>query len=187
MAKYGLLALDVDGTLVGPDQIVPPEVVEALAAAQAAELRVCLATGRSFTESMDVWRQLRLRGELEPMILVGGALVGEPHTGRSLYQRAIRPNLACRFADALAERGYAAMVLVDGWRHAVEYFLTDTGNIAAVRRGWFDKLRASSRTVGRLSEAADLPEVLRISAVAEPEAARQELFRHSASRAVATL
>ena len=42
--RYKLLAIDVDGTLVGPDQVVPPETVDALATAEEAGLRACLAT-----------------------------------------------------------------------------------------------------------------------------------------------
>jgi hydroxymethylpyrimidine pyrophosphatase-like HAD family hydrolase len=45
MKKLGeieLLAVDVDGTLIGSDQIVPPEVVQAVADAAEGGLRVCL-------------------------------------------------------------------------------------------------------------------------------------------------
>ncbi|TMI83203.1 MAG: HAD family phosphatase, partial [Bacillati bacterium ANGP1] len=43
---YRLLALDIDGTLVAGDKVVPPGVVRAIKAAQAGGMRVCLATGR---------------------------------------------------------------------------------------------------------------------------------------------
>ena len=71
--EYELLAVDVDGTLVGPDSVVPADVVDALAAAEQAGLRVCLATGRSYVETHPIWRQLRLRGPFEPLVVVGGA------------------------------------------------------------------------------------------------------------------
>ena len=155
MAYYRLLALDIDGTLVGPDQVVPADVMAAVAAAQAGGVRVCVATGRSFGESVGIWRQLGLPAPAEPMILVGGALVAEPDSGRTIYQRAIPRELACELADALGEMGCAAMALVDGWRWGVDYVLAETGDLAAASREWFDKM-----------------DVLRVSAGAEAAEAR---------------
>src|SRR5205807_9190706 len=43
---YRLLVLDIDGTLVAGDKVVPPGVVRAITAAQARGVRVCLATRR---------------------------------------------------------------------------------------------------------------------------------------------
>jgi len=172
MAYYRLLALDIDGTLVGPDQVVPADVVAAVAAAQASGVRVCVATGRSFGESVGIWRQLRLPAPAEPMVLVGGALAAEPESGRTIYQRAIPRELACELADALGEMGCAAMALVDGWRWEVDYVLAETGDLAAASREWFDKMDARVRRVPRLADAEDLPDVLRVSAVAGADEAR---------------
>jgi hypothetical protein len=172
MAHYKLLALDIDGTLVGPDQAVAEETVDALAAAERAGLRVCLATGRSYAESIGIWRQLRLLAPPQPMILVGGALVSEPDTARTLCQRPIPFQTACEFADALGQLGHAAMVLVDAWRHGVDYLVTAGGDQHAASRDWFSKMGVRVRRVDRLADASDAPEPLRISAVAEPQAAR---------------
>ncbi|MDY6913075.1 MAG: HAD family hydrolase, partial [Planctomycetota bacterium] len=171
--KYKLMALDVDGTLIGPDNVVPPEVIDAVAAADAAELRVCLATGRSYIETIPVWRQLRLQTPPQPMILVGGAMVSEPDTGRTLYQRTIPRSSACRFADALNDMGYSAMALVDAWRHGVDYYLAESLDAEDARQGWFDKMDVKVRRVGRLADAADMPDPLRISAVVAPAAGRR--------------
>jgi Cof subfamily protein (haloacid dehalogenase superfamily) len=172
MTQYGLLAVDIDGTLVGPDQAVAGDVVEALAAARAEGLRVCLATGRSHAESVGIWRQLRLQPPFEPIILVGGAVVAEPDTGRTLYQRTIPWPVACELADALGERGHVAMVLLDAWRWGVDYLVTEAGDHDAAGRDWFSKMDVRVRRVGRLADVADPPEVLRISAVPQPARAR---------------
>jgi len=129
---------------------------------------VCLATGRSYTESVDVWRQLRLPLPGDPMVLVGGALVAEPDTGRTLYQRSIPWPAACEFADALAELGYPAMVLVDRWRHGVDYLLTDGPDPAAASRDWFSKMPVRVRELRRLADVEGGPDPLRISTVVEP-------------------
>ena len=172
MTQFKLLALDIDGTLVGPDQTVAGDVVEALAAARAVGLRVCLATGRSHAESVGIWRQLGVEPPFEPMILVGGAIVGEPDTGRTLYQRAMPWPVACEFADALGELGHLPMALLDRWRCGVDYLVTGAGDHGAAGRDWFSKMDVRVRRVGRLADLEEPAEVLRISAVAEPARAR---------------
>lgn len=180
--KYKLLALDVDGTIAEPPDVVRPATVRAVAAAEAAGLRVCLATGRNYAEVLPIWRRLPLSQPYEPMVLVGGALVSEPDTGRTLYEKAIARDVAVAFADALGEAGHCAMVLVDPWRHGVDYYLTTRGDVAWAERTWFSKIDVRVRRVRRLSEVAALPRPLRISAVprageVEPLAARlQEAF-----------
>lgn len=170
--KYGLLGIDVDGTLLGPDHQVARSTGEAIGAARAKGLRVCLATGRSYRETMPIWRRIPWTAPLEPMILIGGALVSEPDTARTLYQRSIPRELACEFADALGEAGYAAMAIVDAWRCGWDYLLCETGDVHAAHRDWLDKMEVKFRRVRRLGDVRDLPNPLRINVVADPPAAR---------------
>jgi len=163
--RYKLLAIDVDGTLVGPDDVVADQTAQALREAGAAGLRVCLATGRSYIETMPIWRRLGLARPYEPLVLIGGALVAEPEAGRTLYHRTIDRELACGFADALGEAGFSAMAIVDGWRHGVDYFLAESGDVHSAQRDWFSKMKVRVRRCGNLREAADMPDPLRVSAV----------------------
>ncbi len=169
--KYKLLALDVDGTLLGADHQVAPETAEAVRAAEATGLGVCLATGRSYIETRPSWRELGLRGPYQPMVLIGGALVSEADTGRTLYHKPIAPARAVELADALGEAGYSAMAIVDSWRHGVDYYLAECGDVHSAQRDWFSKMNVSVRTVGRLGDVADLPAPLRVSAVVPPDKA----------------
>jgi HAD superfamily hydrolase (TIGR01484 family) len=164
---YELLALDVDGVLVGPDNRVPPAVASAVAGA-ARSLRVVLATGRSYSETMPVWRQLRLPEPHEPLVLIGGALVAEPDTGRTLREQSIPRDAACAFADALNASGYSAAVIVDAWRNGVEYYLAESDDAPQVLDRWFGQMDVELRRVSRLADAADLPRPLRINACVEP-------------------
>jgi Cof subfamily protein (haloacid dehalogenase superfamily) len=170
--KYRLLALDVDGTLIGRDGLVSVDVIAAVADARAAGLAVCLATGRSYVETLPIWRQLNLAPPLEPLVLIGGALVAEPDSGRTLYQRAIPRELACRLDEALAASGHCAMAITDPWRTGVDYYLTDGADRDAVLKRWFSQMNVRVRRVRRLAEVAELPALLRISAVIEPEPGR---------------
>ncbi|MFB3890465.1 MAG: HAD-IIB family hydrolase [Phycisphaerae bacterium] len=182
--KYKLLALDVDGTLLDERQRIPPQTIEAIAEADAAGLRVCIATGRSYIETIPVWRQLRLAAPYEPMVLIGGALVSEPDTGRTLYQRTISRDLAREYGDALMSAGYSAMAIVDAWRHGVDYYLAEGPDAERVQRMWFDKMNVNIRRVPRLMADGE-PPVLRINAVAPPDDAAilsSELARRFAGR-----
>lgn len=169
--KFKLIAIDVDGTLLRPDQTVAPETIDAIAAADAAGIRVCLATGRSYVETMPAWRQLRLKSPYEPMILIGGALVAEPDTGRTLYQRTIPHELAGAYAQGLCEEGYSALGIVDAWRHGVDYLVVPGKDIEHVQRRWFSQMNVQVRRVESLNGDAAHPPVLRINVVAPIEAA----------------
>ena len=168
---YRMLALDCDGVIAGPDNVVPPEIADAIVAAESAGLRICLATGRSFIETMPLWRQLHLAGPtFEPLVTLGGAMISDVPAGRTLYQQPIPRDLAARLADAMAEAGYCAMAIVDVWRHGVDYVVTDTGNIAEVDARWFAQMDVTVRRLASFDDDA-LPQTLRISAVVDPAGA----------------
>lgn len=169
--RYKLLAVDLDGTLIGADQTPLPGAIDALADAEAAGLRVCLATGRAFRETIGVWRRLRLRPPHQPLVLVGGALVAEPDTGRTLYQRTIPRELAWRCGEAFLERGHSAVAIVDAWRHGVEYYLAESADGEDVAQRWFSKMQVQVRRVRRLSDAKEMPDPLRVSALVAPDEA----------------
>ena len=173
MTRFKLLALDVDGTLVGPDGVVGPDIRSAVGGARAAGLAVCLATGRSHHEGRGVWEQLRLEAPHEPMVTVGGALVCQSDTGRTLYQRSMPRDAARLFGAAMNDRGYVAMALVDGWRNAVDYLVTEGGDHHTAGRDWFSKMSVRVRKVASLADAPADMAILRISTVVEPAEARQ--------------
>lgn len=173
MTRFKLLALDVDGTLVGTDGVVGPDIRQAIAAARAAGLSVCLATGRSYLESRGIWEQLCIQDPHEPMVTVGGAVVCQSDTGRTLYQRSMPGDVARRFGAAMNDRGYVAMALVDGWRHGVDYLVTEAGDQDAAGRDWFSKMSVRVKKVASLADAPAEMAVLRISTVVEPAGARR--------------
>jgi hypothetical protein len=169
--KYRLIAIDVDGTLLGTDHDIAAGAVEAIASARSAGMRVVLATGRTYAETAPIWRRLAMSAPFEPMVLVGGALVAEPDTGRTLYHKPMKLELAGRFADAVAAEGYAAMAAVDPWRHGWDYLLCETGDVHAARRDWLSKINATVRRAASLADVADMPDPLRVNVVADADKA----------------
>jgi len=169
MTQYKLLALDVDGTLVGRDEVVSPAVRDAVASA-AGVMKVCLATGRSYVEAAAVWRQLAL-AEPEPMVLYGGALVTESATGRSLFHKTMSPDLARGLAGMLADAGFCSVVAGDPWRHGVDYYRAAGGWGHEFLHRWLGRHALTVRVSPRVDAVADLPPALRVSAVVEPDQA----------------
>lgn len=160
--RFRLLALDVDGTLVRPDQTVAEDVLAALEDAERAGLAIVLATGRALSEVLPVWRQLRLAGPAQPVVLLGGAMVSEPHTRRTLWQRGIDRETVADFEGAVAAMGRSTVASVDVWRHGADYYVAVGDDIDTLDRHWFTKLGLAVQKVPSLAEAPDMPDPLRL-------------------------
>ncbi|MHB8893059.1 MAG: Cof-type HAD-IIB family hydrolase [Candidatus Limnocylindrales bacterium] len=107
-----LLALDIDGTLVGPDIRLSPRIRAAIAEAVARGVRVSLATGRRPVSAVGFANQLNLS---EPIISHQGAVIRampkrreavvsdvvpqRGRVGRLLYHRQLAPDV---IRDAIA-------------------------------------------------------------------------------------
>lgn len=81
---YQLIALDLDGTLVGEDLSLSPRVHRALSRATARGIRLTLASGRGYP-ALKPWAEEL--GLTTPLICYQGALVADPLSGAILYQR----------------------------------------------------------------------------------------------------
>ena len=108
--RYRLLALDLDGTLVGRDLHVPPVTIEAIAAYQAAGGHVTLATGRTFRTTMPFVELLRIDA---PIICYQGALIRDPRSGDVLFHEPVPPELAVEAAEGLLTAGIYVQAYVD--------------------------------------------------------------------------
>ncbi|UQZ33308.1 phosphoglycolate phosphatase [Paenibacillus sp. PK3_47] len=100
-AKYRLLALDMDGTLLNDEQLITPKTVEWIKKAIDAGVHVCLSTGRASRSAMPYAEQLGLK---TPMIMVNGSEVWRaPH---ELYRRSLMdPVLVQKMYDIAQELG----------------------------------------------------------------------------------
>jgi len=95
---FQLLMLDIDGTLVPEDKVVPPGVVTAIHAAQAHGIRVCLATGRQWTSAR---RFVDIVQADPPVIAYNGALVYDFQSDRTLWIRRLSLEEALRVLPVL--------------------------------------------------------------------------------------
>jgi Cof subfamily protein (haloacid dehalogenase superfamily) len=103
-SKFQLVAFDLDGTLVGRDNVVTPRVLEAVAKMHATGVRGCLCTGRMYRASIAYARELRFDA---PVICYQGAAIIDPSTDEILSHQAV-PNDVVRdlIAWTQADRMY---------------------------------------------------------------------------------
>ncbi|HET6426891.1 MAG TPA: HAD family hydrolase [Phycisphaerae bacterium] len=170
-----LLAVDVDGTLLHDGRIDPADR-DALARAAVEGVTVCLCTGRSWREVRPIWESLDLPAPHAPVVCVGGALVAEPDTGRTLYSRPFDRPAAAELAGYMHRAGYPVMALVDAWREGFDYFLIGRCDGNPVYGRFFDGRELGIRPSEGL-DPADGPRTLRVSVLDEEAPADRLLAR----------
>lgn len=105
-----LLALDLDGTIVGDDGIISPRTRQALAAAQARGVEVTLATGRMFQAALPFARELSIGA---PLICYQGSMVRSPSGDPPVVHRTVPLNLAHRVVEWARERDLSVSAYLD--------------------------------------------------------------------------
>src|SRR5260221_13714241 len=76
--SFRLAAIDLDGTLVGPDKTISPENIAAVDRLHQNGVTVIIASGRRPQNSVRFQRQLRLSG---PIIACQGGLIRDGESG----------------------------------------------------------------------------------------------------------
>ena len=85
---FRLAAIDVDGTLVGPDLTVSQRNIHALQGLRQAGIKILLASGRSHANILPFYDQLSLEGTV---VSVHGAVVRDSRTGEYLMEQGLSP------------------------------------------------------------------------------------------------
>ena len=173
LTRFKLLAADVDGTLVGPDQQVSPRNRRAVEAAKRAGLTVCLATGRGVKEVVGVRQACGLDGHADPLVCISGALICEGHSTRTLHIEPIDLDTAGAGCEAIGQFGLSAVALVDPWRWGYDYILMASDDVQHIRDKWLDRDDFGIRSARSLADLDDRPEILRLTAIADRPLADQ--------------
>ena len=108
--RIRLVALDLDGTLIGDDLVLRPRVRDAIAAAQAEGIAVTIVTGRMFAAARPFAQALAVHG---PIVCYQGAAVFDAASGATLRQTPVRQDVT---RDTLAwahEHGVHAQCYAD--------------------------------------------------------------------------
>ena len=158
---YDLLAIDLDGTLLDTRHRVSERNRAALHSAHEAGLKIAVCTGRSYTETRPILDEIGL--DLDATVTVGGALLTEVATGKTIEHTMIPFDLAREAADWLLRRDYCVMWLLDASTVGFDGYLINASRRHAVIDRWFEMTPCRMRSRSILPNQQESP--LRVSVV----------------------
>ncbi|MEM7755063.1 MAG: HAD family hydrolase [Planctomycetota bacterium] len=148
--NYDLIAIDLDGTLLGPDGRVSAANRAAIDRARTAGVEIVPATGRGLIESGGVFESIAHRGKV---VVAGGAMTVDMLTGRTVARRVMDAGLIAESVEHVHAHGHAALVLKDSIELAHDYVVVRGGaEVDPITRWWFEMTGVRVRTVDTLDE-----------------------------------
>jgi len=159
-----LVALDLDGTLVGDDLVVRPRVRAAIAAAQRQGVAVTIVTGRMFAAAKPYAVELGISG---PIVCYQGAAIFEVASGATLRQVTVQPDVTRTVLDWAHEHGVHAQCYAD-----------DVLYVEAINRfskRYTDLARVEPHVVPSLREAFAQRPTIKIVLVDDPGPSQRHL------------
>ena len=95
---YSLVTLDIDGTMIGEDRLVKPELVEAIQRVQSAGAVVSVSTGRTFKPALRIAEQAGAAG---PVICFQGAMTYDQLTKKTIRHERLDQDVTSKAITAL--------------------------------------------------------------------------------------
>ncbi len=160
--RYRMLAIDLDGTLLGRHGRISGPNIAAVAAARQAGLMVVPCTGRAWRESCAVIKPL---DGVEVGVFVTGAVVNEIPTGKSLDIAMIEPHMAMELVSHLEHLPEAVLVFQEAELCGHDYLVTGHGSLPPATQWWFEATESTVRYKQRVT-LEDLHHTLRVGVVA---------------------
>ena len=160
----GLIAVDLDGTLLDSSGKVSPRNIKAIGDLRDAGFKVVPATGRSWRESRRVFEVIQAKGMA---VTSGGSVLSDAATGKTIERLVIDPELVLRLTLALLERGLLAHLLRDHDSSCHDYCLVGTGHVNPATEWWLKTHEVDVRRVDTIDDLKKLgfDHVLRVGAV----------------------
>ncbi|MCD4738752.1 MAG: Cof-type HAD-IIB family hydrolase [Anaerolineae bacterium] len=106
-----LVALDLDGTLIGEDRQISPRVRRAIAAVQKRGVIVTLATGRMFAATLPFARELEITA---PLLSYQGGWIQYPADDHPLYRVPLHAEIARTALEMARREHWHAVLYADG-------------------------------------------------------------------------
>jgi hydroxymethylpyrimidine pyrophosphatase-like HAD family hydrolase len=188
MPRYDLLAIDLDGTLLGHGGGVggvSTRNKEALHRARAAGIRTVICTGRGLAECRHVTTSIT---QTDPVVVAGGAIIACPETSATLHRFAMPEHVVAQAVDIMLDLDHAALVLKDPVAAGYDYLVVrGPRNIPLdpVTRWWFESMSVRVREVASLDHDEHPEHTVRVGAcgfssqMASAETQIRDRFAHT--------
>ena len=172
--NYDLLALDLDGTLFGPDGRVSAANARAVDDARSAGIEVVICTGRAMVESRTAIEAIRADRPaagrtIAPMVCAGGAMVCDVAGGRTLHRWAMDRTLVGRLCGHFAARRRAPLLLKDRDAAGFDYLVVNSGPIERPTQWWFDVMDVEVKFIDRVEHDPHPEHTVRVGFAATAE------------------
>ncbi|HMN96652.1 MAG TPA: HAD hydrolase family protein [Phycisphaerales bacterium] len=158
-----LIALDLDGTLLDSRGRISQGNVAAIASAEAAGIRVVVATGRSWIESRHALTALDYD---RPLIASGGSVLSEARTGTTLLRHAMAESLVMEVVASLRRHDHPALLLKDTPHDADDYVVVGDAPLDPASAWWFETFAIRHRRVARIEDDPHPGDTVRVGVVA---------------------
>jgi Cof subfamily protein (haloacid dehalogenase superfamily) len=112
-------------------------------------MRVCIATGRNYTESRPALEQIGIQTEC---VFVGGALVIDTGSGKTLHRTAMHPQVAADACRILESLGHAALALQDTCETGLDYLISRDLPVRPASQRWMAAMRMGIEYVPDLAD-----------------------------------
>jgi Cof subfamily protein (haloacid dehalogenase superfamily) len=109
--KYKLIAADLDGTLIGEDAVLSPEVKDAVRRAMEKGVTFTIATGRAFGSALPFAEELGINA---PLICYQGGLIKDHLSGQVIYEQSVPLPLAQELIRFTRQRRLHLNIYLDG-------------------------------------------------------------------------
>lgn len=162
--RYALIAIDLDGTLLGPTGEVSGANRRAIERARRAGLHVTVCTGRGLAESAEALAAIEQR---DPVIVAGGAMVACPSTRRTLERRSMPGALVAEAVEHFLAEAHPALVLKDPLESDLDYLVVsgrEGFGLDESTKWWFRRMGLRVRTVETLDQDEHPEHTVRVGA-----------------------
>jgi 5-amino-6-(5-phospho-D-ribitylamino)uracil phosphatase len=119
-ARYDMIAVDLDGTLLDSRSRVSARNLEAVRAAREAGIQVVVCTGRGLVECEHILEAIE---QVEPVVVAGGSITACPVERRTLNRFALDAALVSDAVARLLSHDHPVMVLKDPSHAGYDYLM----------------------------------------------------------------
>jgi hydroxymethylpyrimidine pyrophosphatase-like HAD family hydrolase len=159
--RIRLLALDVDGTLTDSRHEVPVVARDAIRRVRAAGIRVMLATGRRYRDTLPV---ADILGIDAPIVTASGALVKQPPGHATLHRAAFAPGVLADVVARIVAAGHEPILYTDSFAAGYDFHCR---SLAGADPAAVGDRRGVSEYLGRNRHLADVRPDLHVAPPAE--------------------